>query len=241
MENSNFKHPSSISLFNLYDKLSFPSVNGKTVKELIEEKSSFFEWALNSSKIFCFDDYTIKYIEENEFHLSDKAKQNQTVKREKFEKDTIEFNDKYEPITDIPVAEGSIKLYKLDYKLGFGNYSDKTIEELIELSPSRVEFYIQSLDWFGLTQSGIEKLSSDETNFVFLKSTFDLLNLKYENAPEFMKGNKRGSVEYYDDDNYYDGTESEYAGTWAYDVEGLSDDFINDVLDGDPDAYWNID
>jgi len=32
-----------------------------------------------------------------------------------------------------------------------------------------------------------------------------------------------------------------YAGTYAQDVEGLSDDFINDVLDGCPEAYWNID
>jgi hypothetical protein len=35
--------------------------------------------------------------------------------------------------------------------------------------------------------------------------------------------------------------ERRYAGTWAQEVEGLSDDYIDDVLDGDPDAYWNID
>jgi hypothetical protein len=52
----------------------------------------------------------------------------------------------------------------------------------------------------------------------------------------------------YDDDEYVDtdydyNNESygEYAGSYAQDVEGLSDDFINDVLDGDPDNYWNID
>ncbi len=33
----------------------------------------------------------------------------------------------------------------------------------------------------------------------------------------------------------------QYAGSYAQDEAGLSDDFINDVLDGDPDAYWNID
>lgn len=46
--------------------------------------------------------------------------------------------------------------------------------------------------------------------------------------------------EYYND---YNESESygEYAGSYAQDIEGLSDDFINDVLDGDPDAYWNID
>lgn len=33
----------------------------------------------------------------------------------------------------------------------------------------------------------------------------------------------------------------EYAGTYAQDVEGYSDDVIDDAFEGDPDAYWNID
>ena len=32
-----------------------------------------------------------------------------------------------------------------------------------------------------------------------------------------------------------------YSGTWAYDVEGYSDDDIDTIFDGEPDAYWNID
>lgn len=34
---------------------------------------------------------------------------------------------------------------------------------------------------------------------------------------------------------------SEYSGTYAHDVAGLSDDFIGSVLGGEPEAYWNID
>jgi len=34
---------------------------------------------------------------------------------------------------------------------------------------------------------------------------------------------------------------SKYAGTFAKDQAGLSDQFIDDVLDGEPSAYWNID
>lgn len=41
---------------------------------------------------------------------------------------------------------------------------------------------------------------------------------------------------WYDEDNYY-----KYKGSYAQDVMGLSDEFIDDVLDGDPEAYWNID
>ncbi len=48
---------------------------------------------------------------------------------------------------------------------------------------------------------------------------------------------------FYDDDFFYEEREhyGEYAGSYAQDYEGLSDDFIDDVLDGNPDAYWNID
>lgn len=59
-----------------------------------------------------------------------------------------------------------------------------------------------------------------------------------------QRGYRRDDYDEYDDYNEYDdydGYESEYSGTYAHDVEHLSDDFIDDVLDGDPDAYWNID
>ena len=51
------------------------------------------------------------------------------------------------------------------------------------------------------------------------------------------KGNY--SDNYYADD--YGTSYGEYAGSYAQDVEGYSDDVIDDAFDGDPDAYWNID
>lgn len=47
------------------------------------------------------------------------------------------------------------------------------------------------------------------------------------------------SSNYYDDD--YGTSYGKYTGTYAQDVEGYSDDVIDDAFDGDPDAYWNID
>lgn len=46
---------------------------------------------------------------------------------------------------------------------------------------------------------------------------------------------------YYDDTYYNEATYDDYNGSYAQDVEGWSDQMIDDVLDGDPDAYWNID
>lgn len=40
-------------------------------------------------------------------------------------------------------------------------------------------------------------------------------------------------------DDYYE--ESEFSGTYVHDVVGWSDEVISDALDGDPEAYWNID
>jgi hypothetical protein len=50
--------------------------------------------------------------------------------------------------------------------------------------------------------------------------------------------------ENYDEDYDYfeeEKTYENYNGSYAQDVEGLSDQDIDDVFDGDPDAYWNID
>lgn len=51
---------------------------------------------------------------------------------------------------------------------------------------------------------------------------------------------------HYSQDNQYEGGTyglhyGEYAGSYAQDVMGYSDEVIDDAFDGDPDAYWNID
>ncbi len=70
----------------------------------------------------------------------------------------------------------------------------------------------------------------------------------YDLNPE-LNGNGKGnrSTSDYKDYNSYNDYDDygchygEYAGTYAQDVAGYSDDIINDVFEGDPDAYWNID
>ena len=57
-------------------------------------------------------------------------------------------------------------------------------------------------------------------------------NITITNMDETM------SEEYFERDEE---TYEEYNGTYVQDVEGWSDQMIDDVLDGEPDAYWNID
>lgn len=55
-----------------------------------------------------------------------------------------------------------------------------------------------------------------------------------KNKLSFSLSKREGNDDY--GSNY-----GEYAGTYAQDVAGYSDDVINDAFDGEPEAYWNID
>lgn len=49
------------------------------------------------------------------------------------------------------------------------------------------------------------------------------------------------SYQEYRDNLYDDNFDNRYSDSWAQDVEWYSDDDIDTIFDGDPDAYWNID
>ena len=58
--------------------------------------------------------------------------------------------------------------------------------------------------------------------------------------PSLPKRGKR--LHDYNNEQYYEERETydEYNGTYVQDVMGWSDQDINDALDGEPDAYWNM-
>ena len=65
------------------------------------------------------------------------------------------------------------------------------------------------------------------------------INDKLEN--EEISSKNEEQIEYETSDGGIEEDLSNYSGSWASYVEGLSDDYIDDVLDSDPEAYWNID
>ena len=100
--------------------------------------------------------------------------------------------------------------------------------------------------------------SVTEDTLEFLSLNDDMIE-EYNRNHESMK-HKAGAVsayrnhedEYEDEDyeefdnrSFYDDYESptygRYAGSYAQDEMGYSDDDIDTIFDGDPDAYWNID
>ena len=55
--------------------------------------------------------------------------------------------------------------------------------------------------------------------------------------PEPLTARNMHEEDYYEEEHTYE----RYNGSYAQDVEGWSEQDIDDVFDGDPEAYWNID
>jgi len=131
-----------------------------------------------------------------------------------------------------------MKFYYIDTTFAFGKFNGKTIKEVIEIEPSYIDWCAINLDHFYITNAAIEDIKKITPNFSISEEAKSKLSEKYE-----AWANKQE-----DRDNYYNRydyiekqTYNEYEGSYAQDVAHLSDQFIGDVLDGEPEAYWNID
>ena len=123
-----------------------------------------------------------------------------------------------------------IKMYDLNTQIKFGRFSGKTITEIIEIEPTYIEWCIKHLDHFLISVEVLNSITEKYSTFKFSSELDEIIDSKKESwqMQNYKEIDDRPSYGY-------------YSGTYAQDVEGLSDDFINDVLDGNPDAYWNID
>ncbi len=123
-----------------------------------------------------------------------------------------------------------IKMYDLSAKIKFGRFSGKTITDIIEIEPTYIEWCIGHLDHFLISEEVVNSIKEKYPTFSFSPKLERIIASKDES---WQMQNCREI----DDKPSY----GKYYGSYAQDVEGLSDDFIDDVLDGFPDAYWNID
>lgn len=131
----------------------------------------------------------------------------------------------------------------LDDKFQFGKFSGCTFAEVVEYNP-------EYLSWV------VENVSGSIC--VFSDSVIEELRLifpHFEISPSFeaMRNQRIAEFEHLEDEDYeefdnrsfYDDCESptygRYAGSYAQDEMGYSDDDIDTIFDGAPDAYWNID
>lgn len=124
-----------------------------------------------------------------------------------------------------------IKVYRLSSVLTFGKFTGRTILEVIELDYRYIIWCVDHLDHFYCDCEVISLITEKNPTFVLTEATKECI------AKKEVEWDMQNSHDYDAERPSY----GKYAGTYAQDNEGLSDDFIDDVLDGCPEAYWNID
>ncbi len=124
----------------------------------------------------------------------------------------------------------------------FGRYKNLTLADVLEIDSSY-------LKWCLCKCGGVNFLIEDETIMQIRRAfpefpiTSDFKELcknrivDYENNMDIGEYNESDNINHYD----YDINFGKYSGSYAQDEMGYSDDDIDTIFDGDPNAYWNID
>lgn len=118
------------------------------------------------------------------------------------------------------------------------------------------------IDKFDHNLARVNKIVGDKKKWGIINSSGKIvLPIEYDEIYNFCDKNRKSTYVYKEGQShlfYFDEkdkltsnqrkvcfrapkTYNEYSGSYAQDYEGWSDEDIDDVFDGDPDAYWNID
>ena len=127
-----------------------------------------------------------------------------------------------------------MKSYTLDTEFTFGKFEGKTVKLVVDIEPDYIVWCAINLDHFYISDDVLEEIKNVSPSFNFSEEGVKRLNKKYE----AWKNKPKRS---YTPRNYTRPSYGHYAGSYAQDVAGYSDDIIDDVFEGDPEAYWNID
>lgn len=115
----------------------------------------------------------------------------------------------------------------------FGKHRGMSLWSVLSENESYVYWCIDNIPKFTLSKETMKQIRTLLPMFVI--------------TPNFSNhiGELNEVYGYDEDDDWYEYDEEptyeRYAGSYAQDEMGWSDDDIDTVLDGDPSAYWNID
>lgn len=125
--------------------------------------------------------------------------------------------------------------FSLDDEFRFGKHQGVSLKVVLETYPGYLVWCLENLSHFKMSSELIEDIRDNYPDF----TGNDLLDQHELYVPDYDDDD---DVYYGRDDCYYEKKHyEEFAGTYVQDVVGWSDEMIYDALDGDPDAYWNID
>ena len=151
-----------------------------------------------------------------------------------------------------------MKMYgfsSIDGKFTFGRFKGLTFEEVLSWCPSYIDNCILYYPNFYISKLVIQQIQELFPDYIIPKIVEEhIANCCFADDEEFADDELDddewvGANTEFDIDEYIDNDIEEqtsrtydcYNGSWAQDVEGYSDDDIDTIFDGDPNAYWNID
>lgn len=129
-----------------------------------------------------------------------------------------------------------MKTYHLNTVLTFGKHQGQSVKEILSHSPEYISWCIMNLDHFYISKETLESCIPGIVKDPLPEHIIKAIKEKQE-AEESHEVESD-----YEPDPWFDNrTFNDYNGSYAQDQMGFSDQVIDDVFDGDPDLYWNID
>lgn len=136
-----------------------------------------------------------------------------------------------------------VRFEDLDNVFMFGKHQGQLLCDVIADDPTYLYWCANTISEFSFDPKVINEIRTLFPDFIIPEVFRKHILTADQFAEEYQE-------EYEDWDNLEDEdwdvnqekpTYGRYAGSWAQDVEGYSDDDIDTIFDGDPLAYWNID
>ena len=113
----------------------------------------------------------------------------------------------------------------------------QSLEEVLILDPSYLDWCISTISEFKISQNALNEIKEYFPDYIIPLSIMN--HIIEDDESDYDCVMDLCESECYDNDyeHHYD----RYQGSWAQEVEGYSDEDIDTIFDGDPNAYWNID
>lgn len=134
-----------------------------------------------------------------------------------------------------------VELTTLESRFTFGRYKGLTLADVMDLNPEYLSWCVTHIEEFLLHDDALEQIRIVYPGFP-ISLTFESCRkwnyeAYYKEPEEDDCSGSESDWRCCDDEPTYD----RYKGSFAQDVMGYSDDDIDTIFDGEPDAYWNID
>lgn len=131
----------------------------------------------------------------------------------------------------------------LGQTMGFGKYSELSLEEVMSSDSSYIAWCIDNVSEFCMSPELIDEIKTKYPGFnipeEFEEKILSVNEISKELEDLFLDLEcDDDDNDYCDDDNDYGTNYGGFADSWSRYSE---DDVINDAFEGDPDLYWNID